>query len=126
MVHILPLVSTLCNVASAIFVALGWYSILKGKRLSHQRMMTMATILAVLFLVIYISRTFFIGNTSFGGPASVKPYYIVFLIFHIFLAVTGLIFGIVTITFAVKGRFSKHKKMGPVAAVIWFGSLTTT
>lgn len=125
MVKILPLLSTFCIVISAILVAFGWYLILKGKRYTHQRMMVTAAVFAVLFLIIYILRTFFIGNTSFGGPASVKTYYIVFLIFHIFLAVTGLVFGAVTITHAFKGRFMKHKKIGPWAAVIWFCSATT-
>jgi putative membrane protein len=124
-VNSLPLVSTLSIVISAILVGLGWYLILKGKRSAHQKMMTTASIFAILFLVIYILRTFFVGNTSFGGPDSIKPYYIFFLIFHIFLAVTGLVFGSVTLSYAFKGRFIKHKKIGPWAAVIWFCSATT-
>ncbi|WP_035508728.1 DUF420 domain-containing protein [Halobacillus karajensis] len=122
---VLPLLSTLCILTSAAFVALGWYFILKGKRLWHQRMMTIAAMLAVLFLMIYLSRTIFIGNTSFGGPDSVKTYYTMFLIFHIFLAVSGLFLGVVTITFAWRGKFIRHKRIGPVTAVIWFCSAAT-
>ncbi|RSL30379.1 DUF420 domain-containing protein [Salibacterium salarium] len=125
MANVLPLLSTLCIIISAVFVAAGWYFIKQGKRLFHQRMMITGAVFAVLFLIIYISRTIFIGNTSFGGPAAVAPYYTAFLVFHICLAVTGLVFGGYTIRLAWKGRLMKHKKTGPWAAVIWFFSAAT-
>ncbi|MDQ0298354.1 putative membrane protein [Salibacterium salarium] len=125
MTNILPMISTLCIIISAIFVALGLYFIKQGKRLSHQRTMIMGAVFAILFLAIYISRTILIGNTSFGGPTAVEPYYTAFLVFHICLAVTGLVFGGITMRLAFKGRFMKHKKAGPWAAIIWFFSAAT-
>jgi putative membrane protein len=117
---LLPFLSTLFIVISAILVAVGWYLIVKGKRDSHQKVMVAAALFAILFFVIYASRTFIVGNTEFGGPDDIKLFYTVFLIFHILLATVGAVFGIITLTLAYKGNFFKHRKIGPWTAVIWF------
>src|SRR5690625_2240230 len=122
---ILPLISTLLIILSAILVAVGWRLIIKGEKEKHQKAMVAAAISALAFLIIYVSRTIFIGNTSFGGPDSIKIYYTIFLIFHIFLSTTGAVFGVVTLRLAFKGNFKKHKKIGPVTSIIWFFTAIT-
>lgn len=120
MVEILPLLSTSFIVLSAILVAIGWRLILQGKREAHQKVMVAAAIAAILFFTIYLSRTIFLGNTEFGGPDSLKPYYLAFLLFHIVLATVSAVMGIVTLTLAYKGNFFKHRRIGRPTAVIWF------
>jgi putative membrane protein len=122
---ILALISTLFIVTSAALVGVGWYSIREGNRPAHRLAMKAAAAFAVLFLVSYLLRTLVIGNTAFGGPTHLKPFYIGFLIFHICLAVTGLTLGALTITCAVKGRLELHKRLGPWTSVIWFCSAAT-
>ncbi|WP_194841526.1 DUF420 domain-containing protein [Sporosarcina obsidiansis] len=122
---ILPTISTFFIVLSAILVAIGWYLILQKKKLAHQKTMVAAAISAVLFFIIYISRTIFIGNTAFGGPSDLKLYYTVFLIFHIILATTGAVLGVITIIAGFKNNLSRHRKMGPVTSVIWFFTAIT-
>lgn len=80
---ILPTISTTFIVLSAIFVAIGWGLIIKRKIEAHQKVMLIAAVCAVIFFVIYASRTIFIGNTAFGGPDDIKIYYTIFLIFQI-------------------------------------------
>lgn len=123
--QILPLISTLLIVLSAILVAVGWRFIIKGEEEKHKKTMVSAAISALLFLIIYVSRTIFIGNTSFGGPDNIKIYYTIFLIFHIFLSMTGAAFGVVTLRIAFKGNFEKHKKIGPITSIIWFFTALT-
>lgn len=118
--EILPLISTLLIVLSAILVAVGWVLIKKGEEEKHKKAMVSAALSALLFLIIYVSRTIFIGNTSFGGPDHMKIYYTIFLLFHIVLSMTGAVFGIVTLRVAFKGNFTKHKKLGPITSIIWF------
>ncbi len=65
------------------------------------------------------------GNTAFGGPDEMKIYYTVFLVFHIILATTGAVFGLVTIWLGYKNRIKKHRKIGPVTSIIWFATATT-
>jgi putative membrane protein len=122
---ILPTISTFFIFLSAVLVAIGWRFIVTDRPKAHKKTMVAAAISALLFFIIYMSRTIFAGNTSFGGPEELKIYYTVFLIFHITLATTGAIFGLVTLYLAFKRNITKHRKIGPITAVIWFGSAIT-
>jgi putative membrane protein len=125
MSNILALISTSFIVISAIFIAFGWYYIRRGKIKTHTRLMISASIFATTFFIIYLSRTIFVGNTTFGGPAEVKTAYQLFLIFHIFLATTGGIMGIVSLYLGFKKRFAVHKKVGPWTSILWFMTAIT-
>ena len=122
---LLPTISTFFIVLSAILVAIGWNLIRQRKIEAHQKTMIAAAISAVLFFIIYISRTVFIGNTAFGGPDELKIYYTVFLVFHIILATTGAVFGVITIIAGLKNNLARHRKIGPVTSIIWFFTAIT-
>ncbi|PIC86518.1 hypothetical protein CSV72_08055 [Sporosarcina sp. P20a] len=122
---LLPTISTFFIILSAILVAVGWNLIRQRKIEAHQKTMIAAAVSAVLFFIIYISRTVFIGNTAFGGPDELKIYYTVFLIFHIILATTGAVFGVITINAGLKNNLSRHRKIGPVTSIIWFFTAIT-
>lgn len=122
---IMPTVSTFFIVLSATLVAIGWRLALQRKLDQHQKVMVYAAIAAVLFFIIYASRTFIIGSTPYNGPDGLKPYYLVFLLFHIVLATVAAVFGITTITLGYKKKFAKHRKLGRVTSVIWFFTAIT-
>ncbi|BDG42591.1 DUF420 domain-containing protein [Saccharococcus caldoxylosilyticus] len=122
---ILPTISTGCIVISAALVAYGWYLIRRRNIDAHKKVMLTAAMFALLFFIIYLSRTIFIGNTSFGGPDNVKVYYTIFLVFHIILAMAGAIFGIVTLWTGLKDVRTRHRRLGPVTSVIWFFTAIT-
>ncbi|MDI7743735.1 DUF420 domain-containing protein [Lysinibacillus fusiformis] len=119
-VPILPTISTSFIVISAVLVAIGWGLIYKKKIEAHKKVMIAAGISALIFFIIYASRTIFIGNTSFGGPDDIKVYYTFFLIFHIILATVGAVFGVVSIMTGLKTKLSIHRKIGPITSIIWF------
>lgn len=125
MQQILPFFSTLCIAVSAILVAFGWLKIARRQIESHKKLMLTGALFAILFFTIYVSKTVFVGSTQFGGPESLKPAYLIFLLFHIVLATVAAVFGIVTITLAFKKRFLKHKRLGRVTATIWFITAVT-
>ncbi len=122
---VLPTISTIFIVLSAVMVAIGWNLIRKRKIEAHKKAMAIAALFAVIFFVIYASRTIFIGNTSFGGPDDIKIYYTIFLIFHITLATIGAVMGIVTLITGWKNNLIKHRKLGPITSIIWFFTAIT-
>ncbi|AWV31621.1 MULTISPECIES: DUF420 domain-containing protein [Paenibacillus] len=117
---VFPTISTSFIVISAVLVAIGWWLIIKGKREAHKKTMIAAAIAALLFFIVYVSRTLFVGNTSWGGPDELKTIYQVFLIFHIVLATVAAVFGLTTLTLGFKAKYSKHRKWGRVTSIIWF------
>jgi putative membrane protein len=117
---LLPTISTSFIVLSAILVAIGLYFIRTKNRIAHERTMVAAAIAAVLFFIIYVSRTIFVGNTLFAGPDYLKVPYYIFLFSHIVLAVIAAVLGLRTLYYAWKKQFDKHRKLGPTAAKTWF------
>ncbi|SIR36114.1 putative membrane protein [Paenibacillus sp. RU4T] len=117
---IFPTISTFFIVLSAILVAIGWNLAIKRRLESHKKMMLAGAVAALIFFIIYSSRTLVIGNTDWGGPDSLKPYYLVFLLFHIVLATVAAVFGITTIVLGYKQKFARHRRIGRFTSVIWF------
>lgn len=122
---ILPTISTTFIVLSGITVAIGWWQIAHKKIEKHKKTMLLAAIFALIFFIIYASRTVFIGNTAFGGPDNMKIYYTVFLIFHITLATIGAVLGVLSLLSGYKNNLSFHRKLGPITSIVWFCTAIT-
>ena len=119
---ILPTISTSFIVLSAILMAIGLAKILgKNKDLEgHDRFMTLSAIFAGIFFVIYVSKTVFIGSTTFAGPETLKTYYVIFLITHICLSTIGGVLGGYQVFTGKKNKLGLHRKLGMLTSVIWF------
>jgi putative membrane protein len=122
---VLPFVSTLFIVISAVLVAIGWYLIIKKKPIAHQKVMVTGAVSAIIFFILYVTKTVVIGSTAFGGPDELRTFYLIFLLFHITLAIIAAVMGIITLTLAFKGSFLKHRRIGPWTALVWFGAAIT-
>ncbi len=120
-----PFMTTSLIVISAIFVAIGWGQIVRGKREAHERTMKIAALLALLFFILYLTRTLFFGSKPFGGPDELKLVYFVFLVFHILLATTSGVFGLITLSHAFKSRWAQHKKIARPTSIMWFFTAIT-
>ncbi|WP_126426778.1 DUF420 domain-containing protein [Brevibacillus marinus] len=120
--QLISLTLTSFIVTSAVLTAIGWYLIRKKKLKQHQYVMVAASVFATLFFVLYVAKTFLVGSTQFGGTGQAKVAYLIFLAFHIVLATVAGAMGIVTLVFAYKKQFHKHKRIGPWASAIWFCS----
>lgn len=105
---------------SALSVALGWYNIRRGRRAVHRRYMLTGAYLAAAFFVSYALHTFLVGDTSFGGPASWRVPYLTFLQIHTILATAAAVLGIITLRYALRENFGKHRRIAPWTAVSWF------
>lgn len=111
-------------ILSAISVALGWYNIRRGRRDVHRRFMLTGSYLAAAFFVTYALHTVLVGDTSFGGPAVWRTPYLVFLQIHTILATVAAVLGIITLTYALRANFKKHRRVAPWTAVSWFVAAT--
>lgn len=119
-VPFLPTLSTFFIVLSGILVAIGWVLITKKNISAHKKVMTTAGIAAILFFIIYVSRTLFEGNTAFGGPDNIKIFYTIFLVCHIILATVGAVLGIINLYTGYKNKLTLHRKLGPITSIVWF------
>jgi len=119
MYNILPAISTSFILISGILVAIGWRLAVKRQLEAHKKVMLAGAVAALIFFVVYVSRTIFVGNTEWGGPDNLKTYYMIFLFFHITLATVAAVFGITTLTLAFRNSFAKHRKIGRITSVIW-------
>ena len=117
---VLPTISTSFIVISAVLIAIGWGLIIARKVEAHKKVMFAAGISALIFFIIYASRTLFIGNTAFGGPDDLKKYYTFFLVFHIILATSGAVFGLTSLISGFKNNLKIHRRIGPITSIIWF------
>ncbi|MCT8139060.1 DUF420 domain-containing protein [Anaerobacillus sp. CMMVII] len=122
---LLPLISTIFIGISAVFVALGWVTVARRKIEQHKKMMFLGALFATIFFITYVAKTVFVGSTAFGGPEEVKIYYTIFLIFHISLATTAAVLGIIALVSGYKNNLKLHRKIGPITSVIWFFSASS-
>lgn len=105
--------------ASAAALALGWFAIRRRDRETHRRRMLTAAILGAAFFVSYLLRSLVEGDTTFGGPAAWRPFYLAFLQLHVLLAAVAGVLGAVALRFGLKGRFARHRRVAPWAAAMW-------
>lgn len=116
----LPYFNISCIVSSALVMAVGWGFIRRGNRVVHRRLMLTGSFLAALFFLGYVAKTIIVGDTQFGGPSSVKVGYQSFLQVHTILATVAAVLGIITLTYAFRQAFGRHRKIGPWTLISWF------
>lgn len=126
---IIPTICTLLIVLSAILMTIGIVHIKNNNIPKHEKFMKYSALAAIGFFILYVSRTMLVGNTSFGGPDALVPYYTVFLLFHIVLATTSAFLGGYQIYLGYKKHIKKnilrHRKLGRIIYVMWMGTAIT-
>jgi uncharacterized membrane protein YozB (DUF420 family) len=116
--HDLPAVNACFNTLSAVLLALGFLNIRKGRKEAHRKCMLTALCSSTLFLAGYLYYHFHAGRTLF--PENwFKPIYLAILLTHTVLAVVILPLVIITVTFAIRGRFEAHKKIARWTWPLW-------
>jgi len=110
---------------SAVVMAFGWRAVLKKRLVAHKRLMLLGSILAAAFFFTYVLKTVVVGDTEFNGPHSAKVPYQIFLQSHSILATVAAIMGIITLWYAFRKNFGKHRKIGPWTVSLWFVTAAT-
>jgi uncharacterized membrane protein YozB (DUF420 family) len=107
----LPAANASLNAACTVFLLAG-YSFIRARRiLPHKICMLCAFVCSMTFLACYVYFHFHAGIIRFGGQGWIRPVYFTLLISHTTLAIVNLPLILITLTFALRDNFSKHRRI---------------
>lgn len=118
-VHDLPVVDAVLNGTATVLLLVG-HSFLKNHKIeAHKRTMISAFVVSSVFLVCYLVYHFNAGLVTFDKPGWVRTVYLWILTTHTILAVTVPVLAIITLRFALKRKFAKHRAIAKWTYPIW-------
>ena len=106
-----PAINAGLNAACTVFLLLGYTFIRRGKILQHKISMVSAFVCSMVFLGCYLYFHFHAGLIRFGGEGWIRPVYFTLLISHTTLAVVNLPLILITLGYALKDNFGKHRRI---------------
>ena len=116
----LPHLNAVLNSLSACFLVAGFLFIRRQRIGAHRAMMTGALISSTLFLISYLTYHFvFQGLTRFAGQGLIRTLYLLILFTHTALAAVILPLVLVTLTRALRGDFSRHRRIARWTFPLW-------
>jgi uncharacterized membrane protein YozB (DUF420 family) len=116
----LPHLNAVLNSLSALCLVTGFLFIRRGRIRAHRAMMISALVSSTAFLISYLIYHFvFHGLTRFSGQGIIRPIYLIILFTHTVLAVVILPFVIVTVTRALRGDFTRHRRAARWTFPLW-------
>ncbi len=113
-----PIYATINGVTAVLLVA-AVFAIKNNKRLLHERLMKLAILCSVLFLVMYVAYHMTSDSTVFGGEGIVKYVYYFILITHILLSIIIIPLVLITYVKALAQYFTHHKKIARITFPLW-------
>ena len=119
-VHIFATINAVINTMVTLLLAAALVAIKLRKFLLHKRLMLVAMMLSVLFLVSYVCHHLFAGDTKYGGTGALRYLYLFILTTHIFLAAIIMPFVLFTAYRALIAEYPQHRKLARITWPIWF------
>lgn len=115
----LPRFNAMINAATAVILILAVVAIRNKRRDLHERLMTTALILSVMFLLSYIAYHATSESTPFPKDAPNRALYLFILLTHI--SISAIIVPLVLITYskALAEQFDKHRKIARITFPLW-------
>lgn len=116
------------NAVAVLLLLLGWWWIRQGRVGKHQKAMTGAFCLILIFLVLYLVKTGGGGRKEFVGPPGAWTAYVSMLGIHIVLSILSVPLVLYTLLLGITNPVSQigtthHPVVGRVAATCWIISL---
>lgn len=132
-IHIFAAINAVINTSVAILLIAALQQVKAKKYESHKRLMYVAMILSIFFLLSYITHHLLAGDTLFGDAdhngsvsaeekaavGSMRLIYFIILITHIFLAAIILPFILFTAYRGLTGEWEKHRKIAKYTWPLW-------
>lgn len=113
-----PIYATINGITAVVLVS-AVVAIKKGNKDMHQRLMTLAIVLSLAFLVMYVAYHMTADSTKFGGEGFIRWVYFFLLISHILLSIAVIPLVLITYVRALAAKFDQHKKIAKITFPIW-------
>nr|WP_315147547.1 DUF420 domain-containing protein [uncultured Flavobacterium sp.] len=113
-----PIYATINGVTAVVLVA-AVLSIKDGRVALHKKLMTIAILLSIVFLVMYVAYHMTSESTKFGGEGIIRPIYYFILISHILLSVAVIPLVLISYVRALAEKFDTHKKIAKITFPVW-------
>jgi putative membrane protein len=118
--HVFATISAGINSIVAVLLIMGLVAAKQKNYELHKKIMLVAILLSVLFLLSYIAHHLLAGETKFGGEGVSRTIYYIILFTHIPLAGIILPFILFTAYRALTGEYDRHKKLTRITWPVWF------
>lgn len=132
-IYKLPFVNAVLNGTCSVLLVCSLLAIKKKNITLHRRLNLTAFVLSSLFLVCYVTAHYFIPDTKFGdidhngimsaeesaAVSGIKPFYLVILLSHIFLAAIVLPFVLLSFYYGLTDQREKHRKITRISYPVW-------
>ncbi|MBF6607414.1 MAG: DUF420 domain-containing protein [Flavobacterium sp.] len=115
----LPPIYATINGLTAVLLVLGVNAIRRGNQKLHERLMTSAIGLSVLFLVMYVAYHMTSDSTRFGGEGAIRYVYFFILLSHILLSIAVIPLVLISYVRALAQRYDRHRKIARITFPIW-------
>ena len=115
----LPPIYAGINAITALVLVMAVWAIKNGQRKLHERLMTTAIVLSLLFLLMYIAYHMTSDPTPFWGTGWVKALYYFILISHILLSIAVIPMVLVSYSKTYLKDFEAHKKWARYTFPVW-------
>lgn len=108
---LLPALDAALIATSGVCLLVGVGFIKGGNVRWHKRLMLAAGLLAIGFLVVYVTRWALFGSAPFTGEGGIRIVYYIVLFTHIVMAIAIVPMAIVTVRRAFRGDYARHKRI---------------
>ncbi len=115
----LATINALLNGAAAVLLSLGFYFIRRRRVRAHRICMMAAVVISALFLVSYLAHHYQVGSVRFAGPSWLKGIYLAILLPHIALSTVMVPMVLMTLAYAWRGRFVRHRRIARWTLPVW-------
>lgn len=116
---IFPALNASLNGASAVLIVTGRSLIRNGKVRWHRACMIAAVVTSTAFLACYLYYHAHVGSVHFPGRGWARLVYFSILASHTLLAATVPVLVVLSLTFALRKRFDRHRRIARWTYPVW-------
>jgi uncharacterized membrane protein YozB (DUF420 family) len=116
---VFPALNAALNGVSAVLIATGRVLIGRKQVRLHRACMIAAVVTSSIFLACYLYYHAHVGSVHFPGQGWVRSLYFTILISHTILAAAVVPLVLLTLSYALRERFDKHRRVARWTFPVW-------